>query len=430
MNKSAIYEGMGYYPHHLQAKVHDSSARFRVVAAGARGGKSMLAGAEIVSALLAPKQHVWCVATQYTLAEKEFDWAVSFLDKLEIGGKRALSLARISNSQRGSKSLLFPWGSRLETRSCEKPQTLLGVELDLLILCEASQIPKSIWERYLRLRISSRQGKMLATSTPNADGGLFFEMFNRAEKDQDWARWQFESRDNPTFPRGEWETMKEEMDAKVFDEQARGLFVSRRGFVFSLSPQNYTAQDVPVEWPFFVGVHYKPNNPVVAVFVSVRPEPRRYIVYDEIHLEGKNVLDICGEIKQRIAGRPKFLGVCCDFWDPAIQQELKTVGFSVGVNRKEKDIGRAIAAQKRVQGLQNALKIRADGSTRLIFHTRAANTIRDFTKVKWPDRREEEQEKPEQDAPLGKYMFGPSAVSYVIALLETSSGVDFYRMAG
>ena len=106
------------------------------------------------------------------------------------------------------------------------------------------------------------------------------------------------------------------------------------------------------------------------------------------------------------------------------------MGFSVGVNRKEKDIGRAIAAQKRVQGLQNALKIRADGSTRLVFHTKAANTIRDFAKVKWPDRREEEQEKPEQDAPLGKFMFGPSAVSYVIALLETSSGVDFYRMAG
>src|SRR5574341_1945379 len=92
--KYKFFADCGYTPHPKQDEVHRSEARFRVIAAGARGGKSMLAGAEIAFTLLQPNKRVWCVATQYELADKEFDWALHFLSKIEVNGRRLLHLAR------------------------------------------------------------------------------------------------------------------------------------------------------------------------------------------------------------------------------------------------------------------------------------------------------------------------------------------------
>jgi len=174
IKKSAFFGIIGYHPHERQASIHSSGSRFRVVAAGARSGKSMAAGVEIAYELFKPNRHIWCVATQYELAEKEFDWAVQFLDRGKIKGVKLLDLCRCTMSRKGSKSLETPWGSWARTKSAEKPTSLLGDELDFLVLCEASQIPTVVWERYLRPRIGPRNGKVLACSTPNADAGLFF----------------------------------------------------------------------------------------------------------------------------------------------------------------------------------------------------------------------------------------------------------------
>jgi len=431
MNKAGIFRAMDYYPHAKQAAVHASKARFRIVAAGARAGKSMLAGAEIVCRLLLPDQRIWCVSTQYTLAEKEFDWALQFLDRLKIGRHKALRLAHVSNQQRGSKKISFPWGSFCETKSCEKPQLLLGEELDLIVLCEASQIPRSIWHRQLRARIGPRNGGLLATSTPNADGGLFWEFFQIAENTPDWERWQFNTIANPTFSKKEWEIAKTELDEKVFAEQYEGRFVSRRGQVFSMSDGNFIDSCFSSFslLPVLVGVHYRPNNPVAVVFIAVQHEPRRYIVFDEIYDENLTAIDVIPSIKEKMQGFPKFLGVFVDFWDFAIQKEFRQAGLEVGVNRKEKEIGKKLAAMRRIQGLQNALKIREDGQSKLLLHTRCTKTIRDFERCKWPDKRKEEAEVQEKELPLTKYMFAPHAVSYVIAFCENAVGVDFYRVA-
>jgi hypothetical protein len=426
--RQELFHQMGYEPSPIQLMIHNSKSRFRVVAAGARSGKSMLAGFEIAVALLLFDTRIWCVSTQYELAEKEFDWAVSFLEKLKLpNGKSVLSLAKIKSAARGSKSLSFPWKSFVQTKSCEKPQTLLGVELDFLVLCEAAQLSRTVWERMLRARIGPRRGKMLATSTPNADGGLFYSLFETAGNTPNWERWQYSTLENPYFSRMEYALASKELDSKVFAEQYEGKFISRRGKVFNLNSVSIVDKSVDETLPVMVGIHYRSNNPTAIVFISIDVEKRIYYVYDEIY--GKNTwTDYIPELKKRLAGK-RCLGFSVDYFDSAIQAEAKKYGLSLAISREEKKIGRILAATRRIQGVQNLLKV-VDDKSRLRISRSCTETIREIDSVKWPDCQKEDADKTEHELPLSKYMSLPNAISYVVSFCETVRGIDFYRVQG
>lgn len=427
ISKTKFFRSVGYKPHPVQKLVHDSKARFRVVAAGSRGGKSIIGGVELATGLLMPDFRAWCISTQYDLADKVFDWCLFYLDRFRYKGKRLLNLARIISASRGSRSIEFPWGSFCRTKSTEKPTSLLGEELDFAVIDEASQIPRSSWEGMIRARLGSRSGKALIISTPNSDGGFFKSTFEKGQDpaERDWASWQFSVAENPFFPPEEFEIARQELSKDVFDEQYRGLFVSRRGKVFStFSDENLTIKDHREIWPVMVGIHYQANNPCAIVFVTRDPETKDYLVYDEIY-EEKSPLALVEEIKAKVRGK-LFLGVFLDFHDQALQKEMRMSGFQVAINRKEKGVSKKVSLVKRVEAIQSAIKNREDLPPRLLINRRCLNTIIDFQKAKWPDKRKEEEEKHEKEVPLTKYIFLPVAISYIVSFCEAISGVDLY----
>ena len=220
ISKETFFKKIGYEPSPMQAQVHFSDARFRVLAAGARAGKSMLAGAEAAYTFMFPNKNIWICGTQYELAEKEFVWVVDFLNRFKYRGSPLLSFCSVGMGQRGSKEIVSPWGSFIRTKSTEKPQLLLGEELDLLILSEASQIAKKPYERMLRPRLGPRKGGLLAISTPNADSGLFSELYAQAKDadDPEWKCWQASTLANPYFSKEEYEVARKELPPDVFKE--------------------------------------------------------------------------------------------------------------------------------------------------------------------------------------------------------------------
>jgi len=429
IKKSAFFGIIGYHPHERQASIHSSGSRFRVVAAGARSGKSMAAGVEIAYELFKPNRHIWCVATQYELAEKEFDWAVQFLDRGKIKGVKLLDLCRCTMSRKGSKSLETPWGSWARTKSAEKPTSLLGDELDFLVLCEASQIPTVVWERYLRPRIGPRNGKVLACSTPNADAGLFFDLYNKAESEPDWERWNFSTLANPTFSKAEWGIAKKELDEKVFAEQYEGLFVSRRGKVFDLDNRSIIENLKGIEYlPRAVCVHFKANNPIAILFVALKFQTKEIFVYDEIR-EMKTLPELVPVIKRRLAGSVLW-GVFVDYWDKAIQSEAKGLCAAVVTNHREKEIGKQQAYIRRIQSVQNHLKICESGQSKMRVFRKCSALIEDFDRAKWPDKKNEIEEKQEADSPLTKFIFGPLAISYLTGFMSSVSPESPYAEQG
>ena len=105
-----------------------------------------------------PNKRVWCVAPTYDGSEKIFR---EIWDAIVV--KKELKTTRASYKD---QYIQFEWGSVVEGKSADKPESLVGEGLDLLILDEAAKIKKKTWEMYLRPPLSDRKGSALFITTP------------------------------------------------------------------------------------------------------------------------------------------------------------------------------------------------------------------------------------------------------------------------
>jgi len=436
--KAEFFERVDYYPHAQQLLFHESPARFRVLAAGARAGKSMSAGAEMAAMLMIPNVTVWSCAPVFELSEKEFFWTLELLSRYKLkNGRKLIDLARISNSTRGSKEIAFPWGSLLKTKSTLKTQTLLGEEIDLVVLGETSQLARSAWERFLRGRLGSREGQMIAPSTPSSDSGLFTDFYNRGKsKDpqyHDWFSVQFSTLENPTFSKEEWEVAKLELDTKVFAEQYEGKFVSLKGRVFPMFDDRVhvvdTLPDQFENWPVVRGIFHEKsafNNPFICIFLAINPDTGKdFIVFDEIHEPQVLVSEKCEEIVNISRGK-KVMTTVTDYYNINLQSTLKDNNIDITTN-KEKKYSNKHAVVKRIQAIHNMLKVQEDKTCRLKIHSKCVNTIESFNKCKWPERKSEMSEMSESELPTTKFIGAPMAVSFAIAWIQAANNINIYE---
>jgi hypothetical protein len=425
--KEAFFRLIQYTPHAKQKLFHDSEARFRIVAAGARAGKSMAGGAELAWEVMQPNRNIWCVGTQYELSDKEFDWMLSFLSRIP----GLLDICKVTTAQRGSRKIVTPWNTYCQTKSTEKPTSLLGVELDVCLLSEASQIARAPWERMLRSRLGSRHGRLMALSTPNADGGLFREFFENGQSTDpefsDWESWQFSTLDNPTFSRVEWDIAKQELDEKIFQEQYEGKFVSRRGKMFNLSNEHIVSVLPPniMSEMLLCGFQGGYQNPASCVWVAIT-KSFEFLVFKEKYFKQIVLEDIVPVIIKENLGT-NLSGTIVDHRDTNLLDRLPKMGLTVSSN-EEKKFSSKQATLRRLQAIQSIMKFNEGGKTRLHIHASCSELIQDFNECKWPEKQKEELEKAEIELPTTKYLQGILALSYVVAFIEAARGVDIYSL--
>ena len=418
--KAMFAKRVGYKPSEGQYKVHTSLARNRCCCAGARFGKSMAGGFEAAFHVAAFADfRVWIVAPIYDLSDKEFDWALDFLGRYEVKpGISLLRLCRLSSPVKGSRAVETPWGSFIKTKSTDNPDSLLGDELDLMILGEAGRIPKTVWERELRARLGPREGMVFAASTAAGDTGLFAEFLEEGRKGTpDWETWELSTIDNPTFSLVEYEVAKRQLDPDVFAEQYEGKLISRRGLVFKFDETKHVIPDsqIPQEVRILntaVSVQPGGQNPSVAVFMTYNPTQNLYYVLDEIYDEETIFTDTVDKIKVKMAGKNLIGGIITDWANREAQTKLEKAGLAVVVNDTERKLGRNPALAARTQTMQSILKI-IDGMPRIVISDKCIRLIEDFKKCKWPDSPREEADRLVSEIPLLKYFQGPQALAHI-----------------
>ena len=85
VEKAELFRLLRYEPHPGQWLVHNSKARFRVLACGSRFGKSTAASMEVVAAMLAPAESTlgWICAPTVELTGFVMDRVrIAFLDRM------------------------------------------------------------------------------------------------------------------------------------------------------------------------------------------------------------------------------------------------------------------------------------------------------------------------------------------------------------
>jgi hypothetical protein len=168
-NKVRTTQGKLIMPlHEGHIEVLDDVARYKVLACGRRWGKTLISSLIALAVLMQVNRRVWVVAPDYGLAEKVFRELYSILVtqlKLVKPGKPNGGRARY---QKGDYYIQTPWGSVLEAKSMENPDSLAGEANDLVIVDEAALNGNvdDIWMQMIQPTLMDKEGSAVLFLRP------------------------------------------------------------------------------------------------------------------------------------------------------------------------------------------------------------------------------------------------------------------------
>jgi len=140
-----------------QQLVAASPARFKVVIAGRRWGKTHLALRELARVARMPYRNCWYIAPTYRMC-KQILWEPL---KAKLSGLNWV--AKINESD---LTIVLRNGSRISLRGADNPDSLRGVSLDVAIFDEFAWIDDAAWTSVIRPTLSDRKGSAMFISTP------------------------------------------------------------------------------------------------------------------------------------------------------------------------------------------------------------------------------------------------------------------------
>lgn len=207
-------------------QVFQDKARFRVLVAGRRFGKSHLAIAEACCAALDPtnvlRQPVFIVAPTQPQAKLIY-WR-QLIDKLH---------QVITNVNINEGLITLQSGVLVGVKGADNPDALRGPGLWMAILDEYASMKPYVWSEIVRPALADSRGRALFIGTP-AGRNHFYDLFEMANKgdDPDWKAWHFESIENPFLPAGEVEAARRTMSSASFNKEFRASFSTGSGGSF------------------------------------------------------------------------------------------------------------------------------------------------------------------------------------------------------
>ena len=241
-------------PHPGQYAVMSLDVRFRIVAAGRRWGKSVMAAHEALSyALEHNGATVWWVSPSYDQSN-DFGY-----DKIKPLASPDV-LADVKRTK--PRALEFENGSRISFRSAEREDSLRGPGLDFLIIDEAGSVPGRAWTEELRPALADTKGDMLAIGTPRGRN-WFFEWYQRGQSDDhpNTASVRAPTKQNPHVDDSEIHDLEQQMPERAFRQEHLAEFVDDSGGVFPEVRKAVEEYDLPIPAgdatePFSMGVDF------------------------------------------------------------------------------------------------------------------------------------------------------------------------------
>lgn len=223
-------------PHPFQQVVVDSKARFRVINAGRRFGKSVISAKILVTKARQPNLLLWYVAPQYKNVKRGY---AEILKQLP-DGVLAKPAPPDTNFDAGrSVSLQFKNGTRIEFYSAERPEGMLGASTDFVVLDEAALMSGSIWNRVVSPTLIDRLGGALMISTPRGRNWFYKVWQNGQDPEQtDWESWTFVTSDNPKLPPGEADRMAADLPRMEAEQEIYAKWLAAGSSVFMIDRES------------------------------------------------------------------------------------------------------------------------------------------------------------------------------------------------
>jgi len=196
-------------PYKLQKEIIEDTARFKVVCAGRRVGKSTLS-IILASIKMLEGKRIAFITPEYSLAEKFYeDILENFPDEV------------ISKKNKARVTFSIKTGGLIKFFSGEAINRVRGYEFDFIVVDEAAHIPdlQFEWQQSLRPLLMKTRGSALFISSPFGKN-YFYSLFQKGVNGEDgFKSWQFSSHHNPYLPEDELNELISTMPEAIYKQE-------------------------------------------------------------------------------------------------------------------------------------------------------------------------------------------------------------------
>ena len=303
--------------HDAQMQIFKSEARFKVVSAGRRFGKSRLAAwVLLINALQSKSKDVFYVGPTFQQS-KDIMW----------GMLKELGQDVIKAAHENTAVLTLINDRKIYLKGSDRPDTLRGVGLSYVVLDEYASMKPEVWEMILRPTLADVKGGALFIGTP-AGKNHFYKLFQDAHEENDWEAFQYSSTDNPLLDPEEIAAAKSTMSTQAFRQEFEATFESFSGGIFKEEWITYVEDDKDFK-----------ENTIGHYVVAVDPAGFEAAIKDRGLKSSKldetaiSVVKIVGDewlVKDIYHGRWGIKETATKILQAAIDNQATTVGIEAG----------------------------------------------------------------------------------------------------
>ena len=224
--------------HPRQEEIYYDEARFKVVAAGRRFGKSYLAAVILlIETAKNEKLRTDGVVVDLELEEVFYIGPIFQTTKDNIW-KVLLTLGEsvISKKWENTGQIQLVNGRYLKIHGTDRPDNIRGAGLSYVVLDEYAYMREEVWEFIVEPMLMLSEGGALFIGTPDGKNH-FYETWQWGNSEDpmyaEWKSWTFHSSENVFLPRSEVERKKRTMSAEAYKQEIEASFEAGGGLVMN-----------------------------------------------------------------------------------------------------------------------------------------------------------------------------------------------------
>lgn len=386
----------------LQQVIADSKARFKIVCAGRRFGKTFLSIREICYQAREPNKLIFYITSSYRAA-KMIVW--------KDLKNRLLDLRWVDKINESELTVTLKNGSQICLKGSENAQQLRGVSLSFVCVDEAALVDSDVWTEVIRPALADQQGGALFITTPMGKNNWVYDLWQQAKLSPTlWDAYQFTTAEGGLVTQAEIDSAKADMSERQFRQEFLASWedaASRIAWAFDREKnikdlESYSTAVLEVGLDFNV-------QPMCAV-IMVREKNNLYVV-DEIQIPNSNTQEMADELRTRypqsqITVYPDPSGNARKTSANGLTDHtiLQNAGFTVRAPRKHDAVRDRINAT-------NARLCSADGIRHLFISKKCKYTIESLDKFCF----KEGTQQPDKDSGFDHQF---DALSYAVAYLH------------
>ena len=264
-------------------------ARFKVITAGRRFGKSVLGLMFLLKGEMLQGENRWYITPTYrqgkltvwpmlkSIIRNQPDWKIN---ETELSCTRS--------------------GATIAIKGSDASDSLRGAELNRCVLDEYAYQKSGVFEEVIYPMLTTTQGKALLIGTPDGfSSNNFYDYFLKGQgEDSQWKSWQYRTIDGGFVDEKELDLAKSNLDERAYRQEFMASFetaANRAAWAFNRDEHVKTADENSSYWA--IGIDFNVDY-MSAVLANIYGDGTVHYV-DEIRQHNSSTEMICKEMKKK-----------------------------------------------------------------------------------------------------------------------------------